>query len=53
VPKAKLEMDRSLTAQAHQETRDELKMDDQHDTSDICRMYKKQPMKAVVELTEM
>jgi hypothetical protein len=53
VSKAKLEMDRSLTAQAHQEARDELEMDDQYDTSDICRMYKKQLMKTTVKLTEM
>jgi hypothetical protein len=47
VPKAKLEMDQSLTAQEYQEARDkldmdeaqdELEMDDEHDTSNICCM---------------
>jgi hypothetical protein len=32
---------------------DELEMDDEHDTSDICRMCQKQLMKAAVKVTEI
>jgi hypothetical protein len=50
VPKTKVNMDQILTAREHQEPRDELEMDDEHDTSDICRMCQIQLMRAAVDI---
>jgi hypothetical protein len=56
--KVEFKMDQNLTVREHQKTQDKLKMmklemNDEYDTSDICHMYQRQLIGAIVEVTKI